>query len=257
MGIDTTRGFVAIPRGLTDWEWYAEPNTARLFLHLLLTANWQEKQWMGITIHPGQLVTSRSKLAKQLHLSDRNVRTALEHLQVTNWVTIKTGSKYSIITINNYSEIIGGDKQSDQLPTSNRPQLNHYNKDNKTVVYACGSADRDDDPSIADFFESCICPLSAYGKAQLSGYADKLGDALVRTIIRKCADLDGHSWAYVRKALEEAQAQGCRSVEEYLKTNPIGAGRNRRVDRAVPSGNDFLKDAARRRPMKKKGDASA
>jgi hypothetical protein len=49
VGIDTTRGFVAFPRGLIDWEWYTEPNTARLFFHLLLTANWQEKQWQGIT----------------------------------------------------------------------------------------------------------------------------------------------------------------------------------------------------------------
>ena len=61
MGIDPSRGFVAIPRGLTDWEWYSEPNTARLFIHLLLTSNWQEKQWQGITIHPGELVTSRSE----------------------------------------------------------------------------------------------------------------------------------------------------------------------------------------------------
>ncbi len=64
MGIDSSRGFVAIPRGLTDWEWYSEPNTARLFIHLLLTANWSQKQWQGITIHPGELVTSQSQLAK-------------------------------------------------------------------------------------------------------------------------------------------------------------------------------------------------
>ena len=49
MGIDPSRGFVAIPRGLTDWEWYSEPNTTRLFIHLLLTANSQGKQWQGIT----------------------------------------------------------------------------------------------------------------------------------------------------------------------------------------------------------------
>ena len=77
MGIDPSRGFVAIPRGLTDWEWYSEPNTARLFIHLLLTANWQEKQWQGITIHPGELVTSQSQLAKQLNLTVMQVRTAL------------------------------------------------------------------------------------------------------------------------------------------------------------------------------------
>lgn len=108
MAIDPSRGFVAIPRGLTDWEWYTEPNTARLFIHLLLTANWQEKQWQGITIHPGELVTSQSQLAKQLNLSIRNVRTALDHLQLTGWVTVKTGSKYSIVTIENYASVIGG-----------------------------------------------------------------------------------------------------------------------------------------------------
>ena len=120
MGIDPSRGFVAFPRGLTDWEWYSEPNTARLFFHLLLTANWQEKQWQGITIHPGELVTSRAKLAKQLRMSEQSVRTALMHLQSTNCITSKAGPRYSVITINNYAEIIGSTKQS----TSNQPAPN-------------------------------------------------------------------------------------------------------------------------------------
>ena len=77
MGIDPSRGFVAFPRGLTDWEWESEANTARRVFHLLLTANWQEKQWQGISIRPGQLVTSQSQLAKQLDLSVRNIRTSL------------------------------------------------------------------------------------------------------------------------------------------------------------------------------------
>ena len=60
----------------------------------------------------------------------------------------------------------------------------------------------------------------------------------------------------LRKALIEAETQGCRSAEEYRMTNPIGAGRNRRVDRPEPSGNDFLKNAARRRPLTKKKEDS-
>ena len=32
-------------------------------------------------------------------------------------------------------------------------------------------------------------------------------------------------------------------------TNPIGAGRSKRVDRTEPSGNDWLKNATRRRPL--------
>ena len=111
MGIDPSRGFVAFPRGLTDWEWYSEPNTARLFFHLLLTANWQEKQWQGITIKPGQLVTSQSQLAKQLNLSVMQVRTALKHLEQTNYITVKTGPKYSLITLNCYDLIEEGNRR--------------------------------------------------------------------------------------------------------------------------------------------------
>ena len=91
MDIELSRGFVAFPRGLTDWEWYTEPNTARLYFHLLLTANWSRKQWQGITIQPGQLVTSQPHLAAQLNLSTMQVRSALKHLQTTGYITVKTG----------------------------------------------------------------------------------------------------------------------------------------------------------------------
>ena len=110
--------------------------------------------------------------------------------------------------------------------------------------------------SPVEFFRENIGKLSKTAEKELTGYIERMGADLVREIICKCANLGGGSWAYVRKALEEAQAQGCKSAEEYRMTNPVGAKRSRRVDRATPSGNDFLKDAARRRPLKKKGELS-
>ena len=177
MGIDPSRGFVAIPRGLTDWEWYSEPNTARLFIHLLLTSNWQEKQWQGITIHPGELVTSRAKLAKQLRMSEQSVRTALMHLQSTNCITSKTGPRYSVIAINNYTEIIGSTKQS----TSNQPtpnqDLTKITKKTRQSSSACATPEptptKTTSPVVMEF-EQRICKLSTQGKAQLTGYADRL-----------------------------------------------------------------------------------
>lgn len=255
MGIDPSRGFVAIPRGLTDWEWYSEPNTTRLFIHLLLTSNWQEKQWQGITIHPGELVTSRAKLAKQLRMSEQSVRTALMHLQSTNCITSKTGPRYSVIAINNYTEIIGSTKQS----TSNQPtpnqDLTKITKKTRQSSSACATPEstptKTTSPVVMEF-EQRICKLSIQGKAQLAGYADRLGEELVSEIVSRCADLGAYSWPYVRKALAEAEAQGCKSVEEYRRLHPIGSGRNLRVDRTEPSGHDFLKAAARRRRLTKK-----
>lgn len=115
-----------------------------------------------------------------------------------------------------------------------------------------GDPDDDDQTTteqLVEEFESCICKLSANGKAELNGYAERLGPELVQEILSKCIDLGARSWAYVRRALAEAEAQGCKSVEEYRLTNPIGAGRNMRVDRIRPSGNDILANATRRRPL--------
>lgn len=115
-----------------------------------------------------------------------------------------------------------------------------------------GDPDDDDQTTteqLVEEFESCICKLSANGKAELNGYAERLGPELVQEILSKCIDLGARSWAYVRRALAEAEAQGCKSVEEYRLTNHIGAGRNMRVDRIRPSGNDILANATRRRPL--------
>ena len=170
MGIDPTRGFVAFPRGLTDWEWYTEPNTARLFFHLLLTANWQEKQWQGITIHPGELVTSRASLAKQLRMSEQSVRTALEHLRSTNWITIRTGPKYSVITLNNYVSITGLNQLTNQLSTSNQPAANHNltiitnQQANKSSSAAQPPRTRTTTQPLVMEFESSIGKLNGKGK---------------------------------------------------------------------------------------------
>lgn len=244
MPIDPSRGFVAFPRGLTEWEWYTEPNTARLFFHLLLTANFKEKQWQGITIHPGQLVTSRASLVKQLGLSEQEVRTALEHLRLTKYITSQSTSKYTVITINNYGSIVGSNQVNNQQPTSNQPATNHnYTMITKEQGNKSSSATPETTKttrSLGKEFRSEIGKLSATGEAELAGYADRIGEDLVREIIRKCADAGGHSWAYVRKALAEAETQGVASAEEYRLTHPLGAGRNQRVDRQKPSGNDFL-----------------
>lgn len=118
-----------------------------------------------------------------------------------------------------------------------------------TIVDSDARETAPDDSTTTPIFEEFrarIGKLSQTGQKELPGYVERLGEELVLEIIQKCEDLGGHSWAYVRKALAEAERMGCKSVEEYRKTNPIGAGRNLRVDRSEPSGNDIFKNAIRR-----------
>lgn len=100
---------------------------------------------------------------------------------------------------------------------------------------------------IVDDYRKNIGDLSDRQEEELTSYTQIMGEDLVRTIIEKCSDLDGRTWAYVRKALDEAKCLECKTVEEYNRMCPIGGGRSKRVDRGTHSGNDFLKNAGTNR----------
>lgn len=89
---------------MSEWEWYTDANTFRVFFHLILTANYEDKKWQGITIERGQRVSSYDKIAKELKLSVKQVRTAIDKLKKTNDVAIKSTNKYSVFTVVNYNK---------------------------------------------------------------------------------------------------------------------------------------------------------
>jgi hypothetical protein len=113
--MNSSGGYVKTYRKIVDWEWYSDANTFRLFFHLLVSANYELGHWQGIEIQPGQLITGREKLAKELRLSEREIRTALNKLKSTNEIAIKTTNRFSIITICNWDFYQGG--ETDVRPT--------------------------------------------------------------------------------------------------------------------------------------------
>lgn len=126
----TTEGFVKLPRTMLEWGWLDDENTLKVYLVLLLSANWKDGEWHGIKVRRGQLITGRKKLAEKCRLSEQNIRTALEHLKSTNEITIEAKRKFSIITINNYDPDQNSNQQINQTinqqltniqPTANQP----------------------------------------------------------------------------------------------------------------------------------------
>lgn len=116
-------GFIKLHRKMIKWEWYQDANTFRVFVHLLLTANYERRRFEGMVIERGQRVTSIAKLSKELKVSVKAVRVALNHLQETNEVTCQGTPKFTVITVNNYDfyQKVDSDEQ-----TMNR-QLNGEN----------------------------------------------------------------------------------------------------------------------------------
>ena len=140
-------GWVKLYRQMTEWEWYSDMPTRSVYIHLLLKANFTDGRFRGIAVPRGSLVTSRNKLATEINLSERQVRTALKHLEKSGEVTIKSYAKFSVITLVNYNKFQGSDQQvtsnrpaSDQQVTSNRPQYKKERKEErKNSPHAPGS----------------------------------------------------------------------------------------------------------------------
>lgn len=147
-------GYISVHRKIIKWEWYQDPTTMRLFVHCLLLANWEPKRWQGKAIERGQFITSIAHLARDLKVSVKSIRTALEHLKSTNEVAIETTSQYSLITVINYNTYQdkgqaegtpkgtqkgnqganeGQTKGKRGATTNNYNNYNNYNKGNKNT----------------------------------------------------------------------------------------------------------------------------
>jgi len=111
-------GFIVIHRSILKWEWYDNINVRLVFMHLLLTVNWENKKWHGKEIKRGQIITSLSKLAKNTGLTVRQVRVTLDKLKMTGELTIETTNEYSLISITNYDKYQSNDKPFDNQMTN-------------------------------------------------------------------------------------------------------------------------------------------
>ena len=100
-------GYIKLHRSILDWEWYDDPKTKTVFLHLLLTANIADVQWHGITVKRGERVSSFRKLADETNLSIKEVRTAINHLKRTQEVAHLPHGEFSVFSIKNYEKFQG------------------------------------------------------------------------------------------------------------------------------------------------------
>ena len=133
--MDLQKGYIKLYRKLLDDPIYKNSKVFQLWVHILLSANHQETKilWNGeeLVIHPGQLIMGRDKLAKNTGQTPQNIRTALNALKSTNKITIKSYSKFSVITVNKWEEYQVANQQTNQQLTSNQPATNQQLTTNK------------------------------------------------------------------------------------------------------------------------------
>lgn len=134
---------ILVNRKIMAWGWYKDANTMRVFLHLLLNANWHDGEYRGKPILRGQCLFGRKAFAEDLGISEQSIRTSINHLISTNEITIKSTNKFSVITIVKYndyqlSSLINSQENNQQInmpSTNNQPTTNHiqFSKSSNSV----------------------------------------------------------------------------------------------------------------------------
>lgn len=162
-------GWVKIHRKFQDWEWYDKSEMVHLFLHLLLSANVTDRQWHGMVIKRGQLVTSYESLRERTGLSIRTLRTCLEKLEQTGEIIKKATNKFSLLTICNYESYQDENFESDKQATSKRqPEDQRPTKPKKTKEDVKSDTERRRN----EFYNSLIPFVQTYGKEMVREFYD-------------------------------------------------------------------------------------
>jgi hypothetical protein len=102
--MDEGGGFIKLHRSFLDWEWYSDNNTKALFLHLLLNAAYSVITWRGVELQPGQYAASIKEVARDLRLTEKEVRVAVSHLLKSNNVEVEGRTKYTIFSVQNWEK---------------------------------------------------------------------------------------------------------------------------------------------------------
>ena len=101
-------GFIKLSRRVMLAWWYKELATSKLFIHMLMSANYADRMWNDILVLRGSLVSSIRSLSSETGLSERQIRTALIHLEDKGEIKKEPSRKYTIFTITRYDFYVCG-----------------------------------------------------------------------------------------------------------------------------------------------------
>lgn len=100
-------GFIKLYRSLRDWEFYGIPSAVTLWIHLLITANWEDKSFRGESVPRGSLITSIAHLSRDTGLSERTIRRWLDRFRASGMIEVKASNRWTSIKVLKYSTFQG------------------------------------------------------------------------------------------------------------------------------------------------------
>jgi len=120
--------FIKLSRKILDWEWYQDVNTSRVFIHMLIKANWKDGEYKGYIIPRGSFVSSFRKLEGETGLTVKEVRTAISHLKETGEIALEVTKHFTIFSIKNYEFYQKNEKEENKKEDTEKGTQNGTKK---------------------------------------------------------------------------------------------------------------------------------
>lgn len=215
--------WIKLYRKFKEWEWYGDVIVTAVFIHLLISANWKPKKWQGLTIDTGELITSIATLSKELNISVRQTRTALDKLQACHAIDKQTTNKYTLIKVLNYSKYQStedfGDKHIDNQATNERQTndkqttttkelKNNRNIDIYNYIYYS-----EDFKEVVNAYENNIGVISPAVADILKDFVTDFGKELIVFAIEEAVKSNVRNIRYIEGILRTWKEKGVSSVE--------------------------------------------
>ncbi len=123
--MEPDEGFTKFPNSLRDAPWRNEPNTVAVYFFLRIHANHFRGGWNNTPLEPGELISGRDRIAAETGLTQNMVRTALDHLKRTGYITIRSTNKFSVFSFTDKENWAYNDDETTSK-TTNRPPTDHH-----------------------------------------------------------------------------------------------------------------------------------
>lgn len=122
-------GWIKLHRSLCSSAVGAHPEYLAVWIHLLLMASHKPTERLVgrqvVKLEPGQLVFGRHAFSQKTGVSEAVIRGALKALEALQQITIKSTTKYSVISILKWDLYQGESPANVQQKTSSEPSDDH------------------------------------------------------------------------------------------------------------------------------------
>lgn len=226
-------GWISLHRKLMDNPIYSNAHMLKLWIHCLMKASHKEHDHLVgnqmVKLEVGQFVTGRNALEDEFNrgakkdevISGRTLWRWIKNFEEWQMLSIKSTTKYSVVTVINWSE----HQQSDQQVSSSRPtdvqqlstnnNVNKGNKENKELTTTT-TKPVDGFAEVFQTFESNICRLSPLQRDSLGMWYDDFNQDkdIVLEAIKIADDRNKRNYGFVEYLLKEWANNKLTNVEQ-------------------------------------------